>query len=254
MIQRNRVLEKLQQGKTVIGCQIRSGCAMVGEIYGAWGIDYAFIEGEHFAYTPDSVLAVVRGCECGGVEPFLRIPDHDPGKILQYLDMGVKGMIIPHCDNGEQARALMAAAKYAPQGERGFSNTSRATLYGTLPMEEYKKIANANTLMMPMIESKEAVEKIDEILAAKPDGLHMGPGDLSESYGVALNDKVLLDAMALVLKKATDAGVPVGIVAATPEEAICRIKDGYRMISYSSDLMLISGACRSAMEKIRTAL
>ena len=84
---------------------------MIAEIYGQCGFDYVFIEGEHFPYGPESVLQMVRGCECGGIEPILRIVDHDPGKILQFLDMGVTGLLLPHCDTPQQAKAIMDAGK-----------------------------------------------------------------------------------------------------------------------------------------------
>lgn len=254
MIKKNRVLEKLRRGEPVIGCQIRSRSPMIAEIYGQCGFDYVFIEGEHFPYNPESVLQMVQGCECGNIEPILRIVDHDPGKILQFLDMGVTGLLFPHCDTPEQAKAIMEAGKYKPLGSRGFSNTSRSTGYGALPMEEYKAMANQNTMLIPMIESRRAVESLDEILAAGVDAIHLGPGDLAESYGFPVGHKAVQDAIDLVLAKAAEAGVPVGTVSANPGEAVQNLRRGFRMISYSSDLMLLREAGSRAIEQIREAL
>ena len=227
---------------------------MIAEVYGSCGFDYVFIEGEHFPYNIESVLHLIRACECGGIEPFLRIPDHDPGKILQYLDMGVKGMFFPHCDTGAQARAIMAAGKYAPVGARGFSNTSRATGYGMFPMDEYKAFANKNTMMIPFIESKEAVERIDEILAAHPDAIHLGPGDLSESYGTPASSQTVQRAIDHVIERCAGVGIPVAAPAATPEEAVTLIQRGVNMIDLSSDLMLLRAVGRSTLDSIAGAL
>jgi len=254
MISKNKVLEKLQKGQPVIGCQIRSGAPMIAEIYGSCGFDYVFIEGEHFPYNIESVLNIVRACEFSGIEPFLRIPDHDPGKILQFLDMGVKGMFFPHCDTGEQVRVIMKAGKYSPVGNRGFSNTSRATGYGLFPMTEYKAFANEHTLMIPFIESKEAIDNLDDILASHPDVLHVGPGDLSESYGASINDPVVQDVMDLVVKKSAAVGVAVGVPAATAAEAAALIKRGFLMIDLSSDLMLLRAAGCNALQEITEKL
>ena len=247
----NKVKEKLDRGEAVFGCQIRSRAPMIAEVFGKCGFDFVFIEGEHFPYNIESVLHLVRACECGGIEPFLRIPDHDAGKILQFLDMGVKGLFLPHCDSGDEARAIVDAGKYAPLGTRGFSNTSRATGYGTADMEAYKRQANAQTMLIPFVESKEAVERLDDILAAGVDALHVGPGDLSESYGCAVKDPVVQQAMDFVVKKAEAAGIPVAVPAATVPEAVAYLERGFRIISFSSDLMLLQSVCRKSLEEMR---
>lgn len=254
MIKSNRILEKLHAGEPVIGCQIRTLNPMIAEVYGACGFDYVFIDGEHFPCQPLQVLDLVRGCELGGIEPVLRIVDHDPGKILQYFDMGVTGMIFPHCDSGEEAKALVKAGKYAPVGKRGFSNTSRATGYGTLPMSEYKRISNENCLLMPMVESKAAVENIDDIIASGIDVLQVGPGDLSDSYGLEISDPVVQNAMDYVVQKAAAAGIPVGVPAATPEEAVSYIRRGFKLINFSSDLMLLRSIGTRSLREIHDAL
>ena len=254
MIKSNRIREKLRAGEPVIGCQIRTLNPMIAEIYGACGFDYVFIDGEHFPCQPVQVMDLVRGCELGGLEPVLRIVDHDPGKILQYLDMGVTGMILPHCDNGEQARAIVSAGKYSPVGKRGYTNTSRATGYGTMPMSEYKKTANENVMLMPMIESKEAVENIDDIIASGIDVLKLGPGDLSDSYGVEISDPLVQNAIDLVIEKGNAAGIPVGAPAATVEEAVAYIRRGVKLISFSSDLMLLRAVGTRSVKEIRQAL
>lgn len=254
MIKSNRINEKLKKGEPVIGCQIRTLNPMIAEVYGECGFDYVFIDGEHFPCQPLQVMDLVRGCEIGGLEPVLRIVDHDPGKILQYLDMGVTGMIFPHCDTPEQARALVKAGKFAPLGERGFSNTSRSTGYGTIPMSEYKKLANENCLLIPMVESRTSVENIDEILASGIDAIHLGPGDLAESYGREVSDPVVQSAMDYVVEKAAAAGIPVGAPAATPREAAAYIRRGFRLISFSSDLALLRGVGIRSLQEIKAAL
>lgn len=254
LIKQNRVLEKLKRGEVVIGCQIRSCAPMIAEVYGACGFDYVFIDGEHFPYNVESVLEMVRACECGGIEPILRIVDQDPGKILQYLDMGVTGMIFPHCDSAADAKRIMHAGKYKPVGERGFSNTSRATGYGTLPMDVYKALANENTLMIPMIESRLAVENLDGILETGVDALHIGPGDLAESYGLPISDHTVQLAIDRVIEKAALAGVPVGAPAAAVDEAVSYIRRGIQMISFSSDLMLLRSIGTKSIDEIKKAV
>jgi 4-hydroxy-2-oxoheptanedioate aldolase len=250
----NTVVEKLERGNVVIGCQVRTRSPMIAELYGYCGFDFVFIEGEHFPYDMESVLDVVRACDCVGIEPFLRIPCVDEGKILQSLDLGVKGMFFPHVDSGADAKRIMDAGKYAPEGNRGYSNTSRATEYGGLPMDAYKKQANKNTMMIPFVESKAAVERLEEILATGVDAIHIGPGDLSESFGQPINSGAVQGAMDYVVKTATKVGIPVAAPAATAEEAVSLIRRGFRIISFSSDLALLRSTCSKALGEIRSKL
>lgn len=254
MIKKSKVLEKLRNGEVVFGCQVRTCSAMVAELYGYCGFDFVFIEGEHFPCSPETVLEVARGCEIGGAEAILRIPDHDVSSILQYLDMGISGMLFPHVDTAKQAKAIMEAAKYAPVGKRGFSNTSRATGYGFLSMKDYKALANENTMIIPFIESKEAVRNLKSIMDEGIDALHIGPGDLAESYQVPVYDRMVQDAIDHIFNTANAANVPVGIPAATTAEAKDYIVRGARIISFSSDLAILKDACIGALKEMKQQL
>ena len=221
---------------------------MVTEIFGYCGFDYIFIENEHFGYNIESVEEIIRACDLAGTESILRIPDHDPAKILQYLDLGASGLLLPHVDTGEQARAIVEAGKYLPRGKRGFSNTSRATKYGDIPKEEYKCLANANTMLIGFIESIEAVRNLDAILASGLDAIHIGPGDLSETIKDSAELQRTIDQIIVTARKAN---IPVACVTATVDGAIALVKRGVSMVSYSSDLMLLKEAGKHAVMSFR---
>jgi 2-keto-3-deoxy-L-rhamnonate aldolase RhmA len=248
MVRQNRLLDKLKKGEAAIGCQVRSRSGLIAEIFGYGGFDYIFIENEHFAYNIESAEEVIRACALSGTESILRIPDHDPAKILQYLDLGVKGLLLPHVDTGEQARAIVSAGKYRPLGCRGYSNTSRATLYGSIPMEEYKRLANQNTMLIAFIESEEGVRNLEDILKSGIDAIHIGPGDLSETI---TDPKELQKTLDYIVATARKAGIPVASVSATVEGAVALIKSGVSMVSYSSDLMLLKAAAEKAVTAFR---
>jgi 2-keto-3-deoxy-L-rhamnonate aldolase RhmA len=248
MVIQNRLLEKLGRGEPAIGCQVRSRSAQIAEIFGYSGFDYIFIENEHFIYNSESVEEIIRACDISGTEPILRLPDHDPGKILQFLDAGVSGLMLPHVDTPEQARAIVEAGKYRPQGKRGFTNASRATRYGGLPIKDYQRLSNANTMLIGYIESETAVRNLEGILAAGLDAIHIGPGDLAETIPDPDELKRALDYIVATARKAR---IPVASVAANIKEALKLVECGVSMVSYSSDLMLLKGMAGQVVSTFR---
>ncbi len=248
MLKENKVLQKLAAGQVVIGCQVRTGSPLIAELFGLVGYDYVFVEGEHFPYNIETGLKVIMGCELGDTVPIVRIPDADPGKILQYLDMGAGGLIIPHVNGAEDVLALRQAGKYRPEGDRGFSNTSRATGYGLIPMQTYKEKSNRHTMLMALIETEEGVQNCEAIMAAGIDAIHLGPGDLSESLGVPMGDKKLQDALDYVYALSKKTGVPVAAPVATVEEGLNHLRRGARMLSFSSDLALLRGISEQSLK------
>ena len=250
MITGNRVLDNYRKGKVSIGCQLRTRSSLIAEVYGLCGFDFVFIEGEHFPYNDESVLDIVTACENRDIEPFFRLRGLDSSRIMQCLDIGVKGLLCPHIDSGELAAQFVDAGKFQPLGQRGFSNTSRATDFGRIPMQEFKKLSNDHSMLVAFIESSQAVANITQIIGAGVDGLHLGPGDLSESYQCEMRDPVLQNAMDMVIEEAHRARIPVFAPAANVQQARDYIKRGIDVISYSSDLALLREAGSQAVQKI----
>ena len=248
----NKVKEKLKNGEVVIGTQIRSRSAHVAELFGLCGFDYLFIENEHFTYNPETIEDMVRTAELADIVPIVRIPKNDPETIMQHLDAGVLGIIIPHIDTVEDATKAVRAAKYAPIGNRGFSNTSRASAFGLMPTQEYLIMANNEVMVIAMIESKEAVENLEGILATGIDCVHIGQMDLSESYGYSgeQDHKEVQDAIEYIIQTCKSKNVPIGWPTGTVEQANAIIERGIQLVSYSSDLVMLSKIARETLDNI----
>jgi|LSQX01.3.fsa_nt_gb 2-keto-3-deoxy-L-rhamnonate aldolase RhmA len=252
MITTNHVRENFRSGKVSVGCQLRTRSGLIAELYGLIGFDFVFIEGEHFPYTNESLQEIVCACENRNIEPFFRLNNKDASHIMQCLDIGVKGLFCPHVDSGIEAQEIVKAGKFPPQGSRGYSNTSRATNFGYLSMDEYKRLANENTMLFAFIESKTAIDNIRDIIDSGIDGLHLGPGDLSESLGCPVNSSLVQSQIDAVFKIANQARIPVAIPAATVDEAKDYISRGANIISFSSDLALLKATCEHAIREIKT--
>ena len=121
-----------------------------------------------------------------------RVRENETLAIRQVLDMRARGIIIPLVNNAEDAEKAVAVAKFPPIGIRGYS-FCRANEWGE-SFNAYVQNANNDTAVVVMIESREAVENITEIVSLNGiDGVFIGPYDLSGSYGCAgeLNESIM---------------------------------------------------------------
>ncbi len=178
----NLAKERIRNGQPAVGLGFGFASAALVELAALAGFHFVFIDCEHGAMSVETVENLVRAAEAAGITPIARVPNQDPQTILRFLDAGVMGIVVPHIDTAEQARRAVASMKYPPLGERGLAGVRIASYGSGMPMAEYVKWANEQTMVIPLIESKTAVENIDEIV--KVDGvdvLMIGPMDLSMS-------------------------------------------------------------------------
>lgn len=183
LVERNPMFEKMRAGEVVLGCQVRSRSPLIAEMMAYTGLDYVFIECEHFVHNIETVENLIRAVQLGGATPIVRIPGQDNAWILQVLEAGAMGVIFPHIDTGEEAIHAINEVKFAPLGGRGFGDSARASKFGFVPNEKYLGYVNENVMVIGMIESRRGVENLDEILSTNIDVLRIGAKDLSLDMG-----------------------------------------------------------------------
>jgi 2-keto-3-deoxy-L-rhamnonate aldolase RhmA len=195
-----------------------------------------------------------------GAAPIARVTRNDVLEIRRALDVGAAGVLVPFISTADQARQAVAAAKYPPQGVRGFS-FSRANNWGVDFAAEAGS-ANDETVVIVMIESKEGVEHIEEILAVDGvDAAFIGPYDLSGSYGMPgqTQDPVVRNACRQVIEACERAHKSVGllIVRPTPQAVRQAIADGFTLICVGLDTVFLDEGARAAralaLEAMETA-
>ncbi|NLE83907.1 MAG: hypothetical protein GX603_05275 [Chloroflexi bacterium] len=181
----NNLASKKNRGSPLIGFNLAFPSPDMVEFMGILGFDYVFIDCEHIAFNIESVQACVRAAELTGMLSIARVIKNDPEVILGYLEVGVKGILVPHIKTATDAQAAVDAVKYYPLGKRGAGGRSRAAKYGAdLPAEEYYKEVNASTFVLLMIEEAEALKNLPEILEVPGvDYLDFGPHDMALSLG-----------------------------------------------------------------------
>jgi len=252
LIERNAFLEKLKNDEPVLFCQLRSRSPLIAEMMARTGLDYVFIEGEHFAYDPETIERCARAIQLGGSVPVVRVPSHELGKLLQVLEAGVMGVVCPHVDTPEQARKLVDMVKYYPVGHRGFSDTSRATKFGTIPVKEYQQMANANVVLFGMIESAEGVANAEAIAASGIDVLVVGLKDLSEDMGY-YGDMTpeVQEAVSTAKAAARKAGIPYVNEFTTEEAFRTTMAEGGRIFKCGSDMTILRKELLEAAKRFR---
>ncbi|MFC1899437.1 HpcH/HpaI aldolase/citrate lyase family protein [Chloroflexota bacterium] len=205
-MKKNRIKDKIQQGKLALGTYVNLADPTMVEIIGIAGFDAAFIDMEHSAFDLGLVQEMIRVCDITGITSLVRVPDNNPKTILRVLDMGAQGIQVPHINDKDDAIEAVKAVRYAPSGERGMAGTSRAIQYGNIPLKEHIATSNSEIVLAVMVEDKEAIGELEEI--ASVDGVDLiaiGPGDLGQALGVTDNQDPLLrktiEEIALNLKK-----------------------------------------------------
>ena len=177
-LRENKVKHKLQRGEvaTVLSGHLNPNLI---DFLGPSGFDGVWIEGEHgpidFADIPD----MTRACDLWDMTSMVRVNLNLPGVIYRTLDVGAQGVVIPHVNTAEEARAVVDAAKFAPVGSRG-SFTNRQG-YG---VSDYFARANDETLLVVLIEDIVAVKNLAEIVSVDHiDVFFIAPGDLAQTMG-----------------------------------------------------------------------
>ena len=244
------VRKALLEPSLTFGTWIQIGHPGVAEILAQVGFDWIAADCEHTDIDVEGFTNLARGMYGRGPAPLVRVRENDTLAIRQVLDAGAEGVIVPLVNTAQDAARAVAAAKYPPQGVRGFC-FSRMNNYGD-DFDEYVKRANEDIAVVVMIESKEAVENIDDILATDGvDGVFIGPYDLSGAYGIAgqTDDPLVTQGCRQVVESCRRAGKSAGlhVVLPTPQAIRKAITEGFTFIALGIDTIFVRQAAENAL-------
>ncbi|WP_208993855.1 MULTISPECIES: aldolase/citrate lyase family protein [unclassified Labrenzia] len=210
------------------------GSSYSAEGIGHTGVHSVTIDLQHGMLGFQEALHMLQAISATPAVPLVRVPELNPAKIMHLLDAGAYGIICPMISTPEDAATLVAACRYPPHGNRSFG-PSRGLLYGG---RDYVEHANQTVMAIPMIETAEAVRRIDEILEVDGiDMLYLGPNDMAFAIDghVSLPRSKSEAAIATVLERAKHKNVPVGIFCADAEEASTRLDQGCVLVTPGND-------------------
>ncbi len=242
----NRALDKIRAGEPAFGLSMGMNDSVVAELFACSGVDWVWIDDQHGTFDRDSVLRAIQVISPTGTSPIVRVASNEFFRIGRALDAGALGVIVPMVNSPEEAEEAVYAAKYPPRGGRS-SGGARLTLMG----DDYAEAANDNTLVAVMVETRRAVECIEEIAAVEGvDCVMLGPADLSMSLGVERGSDEHEAAIAEVLAKTTGAGKAAGMPCGTVEDGVARAEQGFTLIHCGSEF----GMLRAGIARVQQAL
>lgn len=221
------------------------------------GLDYVIIDTEHNCFSPAQTAEFILAAENGGLTPYVRIGDIRRPYVLQMLDIGARGLIVPNITSAAQVEELASYAKFPPLGKRGFC-PNRTSGWGADPWAQeigaYMAECNRRCKVLPQCETVEALEQIEEI-AALPgvDGIFVGPCDLSIAMGIplAFDSPQLAEAIERILRACQANGKESILFSMDPAGARKWLEKGFDSVACGLDISVLmqgvqtmAAACR----------
>lgn len=238
--------------RTLYGCFVTYGLPDIAEVTAMMGFDFLLLDNEHGVIEQSTLCDMVRASQCQGVPAVVRCTMKEYDHIQKALDFGANGILLPLVNTAEDARRVVDMANYPPVGHRGTAYLPRASRYGMVEDKRaYLKQANATKLLACQVETRQAVENLDEIL--KVDGIDVffiGPGDLSASYDEPTCSPKMMEIIENVIRRITAAGRTAGYYVGTPEAAKQAEAWGARFLVTAVNQYMVAGG-RSFLSQVR---
>ena len=249
----NKLKQMFKKGEPIVNGWLQIPSAFSAEVMAHQGWDSCTIDMQHGVIDYQNALNMLQAISTTQVTPLARVNWNEPGQIMKILDAGCYGIICPMVSNRKEAENFVQACLYPSKGYRSFGPV-RGLLYGG---SDYAKHSDNEILKLAMIETKEALEKLDEILdTPNLDGIYIGPADLSLSVGEEPGfDKqestAAFKEITRILEAAKKRGLLAGIHNGTAEYAKKMIEKGFNLVTVGSDQRFMSSGAKNAIEKIR---
>jgi len=248
-ILRNGVKDKLARDEVVSSMMVRlvRGVEIV-RIAKSAGFDTFYIDMEHCSFSIDTTGQICMAALEAGIPAFVRVPANTPEYISRVLDGGAMGVIAPHVRNAEQARAVVRAARFAPEGERSANSGLPHLQYRNFPTTEANQALNKATMVIVMMEAVEALEKVEEIAAVEGvDMMLIGTNDLTAEWGIPgqYDDPRVAAAYERTIAACRRHGKHVGVggLGSRPDLVEKFVRMGARFVSTGTDLGFLMAAC-----------
>jgi 2-keto-3-deoxy-L-rhamnonate aldolase RhmA len=248
-----KLRQKIAAKQAALGLWVTLESQSVTEIATTMGIDWVTVDMEHGHLDWREVMEHTRAVRGTETAVFVRVPELQQSSIKRALDIGAHGVLLPLIRTRAELELGIRYGRYPTQGLRGVGG-ERAVKWG-MAFREYLEAADNQTLIIPLIETREAAESIDELLGTP--GLEMiffGPADLSASYGhlgewegPGIAEKILS-----IRARAAERGIGSGVMSLDPTDACKRRDQGFNLIGLGSDAGMMIRSINSAFSALGT--
>lgn len=246
--------DRLRAGECLMSGWVGLPEPLVAEIVARAGFDCVTLDMQHALLDPASVMRAISAIAFAGKPAAVRLAVGDFAMASRALDLGAEVVIAPMINTVADARALVAATKYPPLGERSWGPVRAMTLHGIGSPQQQLETANGATLAVAMIETAQGLDALDDILAVDGmDGVFMGPSDLSLTLSggktISPTDPSLDAPIRRIAERAGAAGKFAGAFAVNAARARFFRDAGYRFITLGSDQIYLA----AGIEQMLTA-
>ncbi|MEM9431130.1 MAG: aldolase/citrate lyase family protein [Pseudomonadota bacterium] len=248
----NRLRDIWTKGEAAINGWLAVPSGFSAETMAHQGWDALTVDLQHGVVDYQAAVSMFTAISTTETVPVARVPWLDPAHLMKVLDAGAYGVICPMVSSGEDAARLVACTRYPPAGTRSFGPI-RGLLYGGA---DYPERANDTVVVFAMIETREGLDALDDILATPGlDAVYVGPSDLSLALGCRPTfddvDPPVAEAIEHIAARAKAHGKVAGIHNGTPEAARRRIAMGFQFVTVSSDARLMAAGSQQILSAMR---
>ena len=247
----NTFKKALRDGETVYGCWMSIAEGYTAEIMGHAGFDWLLIDGEHSPNDIRSIRDQMVALKDSSSHPVVRVPIGETWIIKQVLDVGAQSILVPMVETADQARELVKACRYPPNGTRGVGYAvGRVSDFGQ--MENYGPTADDQICLLVQVENKTGLDNLDDILGVEGvDGVFIGPADLSASMGY-LGQTMhpdMQNTIVSALKRISDSGKAAGILTTDDGMIQSSLDAGARFVAVAMDIALLLNTGKAVAAK-----
>ena len=250
---RENTLKKIwARGDAVVNGWLSIPSSFSAEVLAHQGFDSLTVDMTPGGVDYQVAVTMLQGISTTPVIPLARVPWNDPARLMKILDAGAYGVICPMVNTREEAEALVRACKYPPRGYRSWGPV-RASIYAG---GDYGDRANQDLIVMPMIETAEALKNLDDILTVPGvDAIYVGPSDLSLALGckprLDQTDAPVVEAQQKIVEACKRHGVIAGIHNATAAYALKMVVAGYQFVTLASDSRFLAAKAAEEVAVVR---
>ncbi|WP_323768251.1 HpcH/HpaI aldolase family protein [Marinovum sp.] len=248
--------QKLAEGRAVSGAWSTLGSTEVACLMARAGLDYLLVDLEHGRGGIDALAAQVQALSGYDTAVMVRLPDHDTGSVKRCLDAGANALLVPQVDTAAMAEAVLEAALFPGAGRRGVAvGAIQAADWGYAAESYYQHANDALTVLM-QIESPEALDNFDAILAVpRLDGIFVGPNDLSATMGLfrRFDAPEFRTAFDRVLEGTLAAGKVFGALPAPGLALEDLVRRGAQVVPGGSDQSMLRAGAQALIAGLKAA-
>jgi 4-hydroxy-2-oxoheptanedioate aldolase len=237
--------------RMLVGGWVSVGHESIVETMFCQPYDYVGIDTQHTSMDVATAARLLHAVPKGGPAALVRAPSNNAAEIGKIFDAGADGVIVPMVNTGEEARAVVAACRYAPEGVRSFGPMRVGMPFDVAAL-------TARTACFVMAETQQAVDNIDAICATPGlAGVYIGPGDLAVSLGLAVALGVMPEPLLRAVTTIAEACRRAGIIAGGhfPLSQVGQLRElGLRMITIGADRGYVAMGARADIAAARRAV